>query len=98
VDSGPAYDHCKNLLTTSTIFLLITQELIHQDLMSVAKGIILRVLMLLYTQKEMCTAPGEKINFSVILRDAQWKNPGDVPLKMKFLMPNGKELRSFAKA
>ncbi len=42
--------------------------------------------------------PGEKINFSVILRDAQWKNPGDVPLKMKFLMPNGKELRSFRKS
>jgi len=41
--------------------------------------------------------PGEKINFSVILRDAQWKNPGDVPLKMKFLMPNGKELKSFRK-
>lgn len=42
--------------------------------------------------------PGEKINFSVILRDAQWKNPGDVPLKMKFLMPNGKELKSFRKS
>ncbi|MEO6611897.1 MAG: MG2 domain-containing protein, partial [Chitinophagaceae bacterium] len=41
--------------------------------------------------------PGEKINFSVILRDAQWKSPGDVPLKMKFLMPNGKELKSFRK-
>lgn len=41
---------------------------------------------------------GEKINFSVILRDAQWKNPGDVPLKMKFLMPNGKELKSFRKS
>ncbi|MBK7680728.1 MAG: hypothetical protein IPJ29_15270 [Chitinophagaceae bacterium] len=42
--------------------------------------------------------PGEKINFSVILRDAQWKNPGDIPLKMKFLMPNGKELKSFRKS
>ena len=42
--------------------------------------------------------PGEKINFSVILRDAQWKSPGDVPLKMKFLMPNGKELKSFRKS
>ena len=42
--------------------------------------------------------PGEKINFSVILRNAQWKNPGDVPLKMKFLMPNGKELKSFRKS
>lgn len=41
--------------------------------------------------------PGEKISFSVILRDAQWKNPGDIPLKLKFLMPNGKELKSFRK-
>jgi alpha-2-macroglobulin len=42
--------------------------------------------------------PGEKINFSVILRDAQWKNPGDVPLKLKFLLPNGKELKTFRKS
>lgn len=42
--------------------------------------------------------PGEKINFSVILRDEQWKNPGDVPLKLKFLLPNGKELKSFRKS
>ncbi|HKO82835.1 MAG TPA: MG2 domain-containing protein, partial [Chitinophagaceae bacterium] len=41
--------------------------------------------------------PGEKVNFSVIIRDRQWKTPGDVPLKMKFLMPNGKELKSFRK-
>src|SRR6185295_19790484 len=41
--------------------------------------------------------PGEKINFSVIIRDRQWKNPGDIPLKMKFLMPNGKELKTFRK-
>ena len=41
--------------------------------------------------------PGEKINFSVIIRDRQWKTPGDIPLKMKFLMPNGKELKSFRK-
>ncbi len=42
--------------------------------------------------------PGEKINFSVILRDGQWKNPGDIPLKMKFLMPNGKEMKAFRKS
>jgi uncharacterized protein YfaS (alpha-2-macroglobulin family) len=42
--------------------------------------------------------PGEKINFSVIVRDGNWKNPGDVPLKFKFLMPNGKELKSFRKS
>ncbi len=41
--------------------------------------------------------PGEKINYSVIIRDMQWKSPGDIPLKMKFLLPNGKELKSFRK-
>lgn len=41
--------------------------------------------------------PGEKINFSVVIRDRQWKSPGDIPLKMKFLMPNGKELKAFRK-
>lgn len=42
--------------------------------------------------------PGEKINFSVIIRDANWKTPGDVPLKMKFLLPNGKELKTIRKS
>ncbi|MGZ8553763.1 MAG: alpha-2-macroglobulin family protein, partial [Chitinophagaceae bacterium] len=42
--------------------------------------------------------PGEKIHFSVILRDAQWKNPGDVPLKLKFIMPNGKEMKVIRKS
>lgn len=41
--------------------------------------------------------PGEKVNFSVILRDRQWKSPGELPVKMKFLLPNGKELKSFRK-
>lgn len=42
--------------------------------------------------------PGERVNFSVIIRDRQWKAPGDVPLQIKFLMPNGKELKSFRKS
>lgn len=42
--------------------------------------------------------PGEKINFSVVLRDRQWKSPGEVPLKFKMLLPNGKELKSFRKS
>ena len=41
--------------------------------------------------------PGEKINFSVIIRDRQWKTPGDIPVKLKFLLPNGKEQKSFRK-
>src|SRR6185503_13332589 len=42
--------------------------------------------------------PGEKINFSVVLRDRQWKVPGNIPLKLKFLLPNGKELKVFRKS
>jgi alpha-2-macroglobulin len=41
--------------------------------------------------------PGEKINFSVILRNREWKSPGEIPVKMKFLLPNGKELKEFRK-
>lgn len=41
--------------------------------------------------------PGEKINYSVVIRDRQWKTPGDIPVKMKFLLPNGKELKTFRK-
>ncbi|MFL5747441.1 MAG: alpha-2-macroglobulin family protein [Niastella sp.] len=41
--------------------------------------------------------PGEKVNFSVVLRDRQWKSPGELPVKMKFLLPNGKELKNFRK-
>lgn len=41
--------------------------------------------------------PGEKVNFSVIIRDHAWKSPGELPIKMKFLLPNGKELKSFRK-
>ncbi|HEX2608745.1 MAG TPA: MG2 domain-containing protein, partial [Flavisolibacter sp.] len=42
--------------------------------------------------------PGEKVNFAVLLRDRQWKSPGQVPLKLKFLLPNGKELKTFRKS
>ena len=41
--------------------------------------------------------PGEKINFSVIVRNREWKSPGEIPVKMKFLLPNGKELKEFRK-
>lgn len=39
--------------------------------------------------------PGEKVNFAVLLRDKMWKAPGPIPVKVKFLLPNGKELKSF---
>ena len=42
--------------------------------------------------------PGEKVNFSVLLRDRKWKSPGTIPIKIKFLLPNGKELKIFRKS
>jgi uncharacterized protein YfaS (alpha-2-macroglobulin family) len=41
--------------------------------------------------------PGEKVNFSVVLRDRKWNSPGSIPIKIKFLLPNGKELKTFRK-
>lgn len=41
--------------------------------------------------------PGERVNFSVIVRDKLWQSPGELPVKMKFLLPNGKELKAFRK-
>ena len=41
--------------------------------------------------------PGERVNFSVLLRDRKWRSPGTIPVKMKFLLPNGKELKIFRK-
>ncbi|MFL5739244.1 MAG: alpha-2-macroglobulin family protein [Flavisolibacter sp.] len=42
--------------------------------------------------------PGERVNFSVLVRDRNWKSPGEIPVKMKFLLPNGKEFKSFRKS
>jgi alpha-2-macroglobulin len=41
--------------------------------------------------------PGEKVNLSVIIRNQKWKIPGEIPVKLKFLLPNGKELKSLLK-
>ena len=41
--------------------------------------------------------PGERVRFSVIVRDKQWKSPGEMLLKLKFLFPNGKELTQMRK-
>jgi len=42
--------------------------------------------------------PGEKVNFSAIVRNQQWQTPGNIPLKMKVLLPNGKELKTLKKS
>src|SRR6202012_3973771 len=41
---------------------------------------------------------GEQAHFAVVLRTTGWQLPGELPLKMKFLLPNGKELKSFRKS
>lgn len=38
--------------------------------------------------------PGETINASVILRNESWMPPGEMPVKLKLRMPNGKEFAS----
>jgi len=39
--------------------------------------------------------PGEKVNFALIVRDHNWKSPGELPVNFKFLLPNGKEMKTF---
>lgn len=39
--------------------------------------------------------PGETIHFNTVVRQQNWKSVGEIPLKIKVLLPNGKELRSF---
>ncbi len=41
--------------------------------------------------------PGETIRFGVIVRDGFRKNPGTLPVKIKMLLPNGKELTQLRK-
>ncbi len=41
--------------------------------------------------------PGETIYASTILRDERWGNPGEIPVKLKLLMPNGKEFANHKK-
>jgi uncharacterized protein YfaS (alpha-2-macroglobulin family) len=41
--------------------------------------------------------PGETINFAVVVRDMNRKSPGALPVKIKMLMPNGKELTQLRK-
>lgn len=41
--------------------------------------------------------PGETVNFAVLVRDLKWKSPGEIPIHLKFLLPNGKEHKVFRK-
>ncbi len=35
--------------------------------------------------------PGETINLNTVVRDGQWKSAGNIPVKIKILLPNGKD-------
>ena len=41
--------------------------------------------------------PGETIHFSAIIRNYQWKSPGDLPVIVKVITPNGKKLKTARK-
>jgi uncharacterized protein YfaS (alpha-2-macroglobulin family) len=41
--------------------------------------------------------PGETIHFNTVIRDNKWKSADDVPLKIKLLLPNGREFKSYLK-
>ncbi|MBL7998884.1 MAG: Ig-like domain-containing protein [Candidatus Kapabacteria bacterium] len=38
--------------------------------------------------------PGETIHCNTIIRDTKWNSPGPLPVKLKILMPDGKEYRT----
>ncbi|HLA52278.1 MAG TPA: MG2 domain-containing protein, partial [Flavitalea sp.] len=41
--------------------------------------------------------PGEEIHFSAIVRNSQWKSPGQLPVRFRMVYPNGKEMKVFRK-
>ncbi|MDR6193636.1 alpha-2-macroglobulin [Siphonobacter sp. SORGH_AS_0500] len=38
--------------------------------------------------------PGETVHFNTIVRKHTWETPGEIPLKIRFLMPNGREYQT----
>lgn len=43
-----------------------------------------------YAERDMYR-PGETFKYALLLRDQNWKVPGELPLRLRFVMPNGKE-------
>ncbi|MFN8346309.1 MAG: alpha-2-macroglobulin [Spirosomataceae bacterium] len=39
--------------------------------------------------------PGETVHFNTVVRRQDWKSVGEIPLKIKVLLPNGKELKTY---
>ena len=38
--------------------------------------------------------PGETVYYNIVVRKANWESVGEVPVKVRFLMPNGKEYKA----
>ena len=41
--------------------------------------------------------PGETIHFNTVIRSQTWQSVGEIPVLIRVLMPNGRELRTFRK-
>jgi uncharacterized protein YfaS (alpha-2-macroglobulin family) len=41
--------------------------------------------------------PGEVAHVTTVVRDEQWKTPGEMPIKLRLMMPNGKEFATMRK-
>ena len=41
--------------------------------------------------------PGETMHVSAVVRDEKWNEPGEIPVKFKLIMPNGKEFATMRK-
>jgi uncharacterized protein YfaS (alpha-2-macroglobulin family) len=51
----------------------------------------------IYPERDMYR-PGETVKLATIIRNAKWMIPGAIPVKVKVLMPNGSEMKTFKKA
>lgn len=54
------------------------------------------LITLIYPERNLYR-PGETIHVSAVVRDEQWKKQPDLPVKLKLLMPNGREFASMRK-
>jgi alpha-2-macroglobulin len=41
--------------------------------------------------------PGETIHFNTVVRDAKWASASEIPVKIRLILPNGREFKSFLK-
>lgn len=51
---------------------------------------------MLYAERNLYR-PGETLQVSAVVRDEQWNRPGEMPVKFRLLMPNGKEFAAMRK-